>query len=486
MTFDKAPSPKAKAGAPKTSHPAAAATGAPDALRAPSLRAAFEALPEAVVIADRSRRVVYVNASFESMFGYAAADAVGRPMEDLYADEGEFRAAAERRRNPRAPKTSGKDVILFRRADGSVFPGDATASKIADDDGAHLGFVDMIRDVTEQRRADETLHGLYALSSAPELCAEDKVERILRLGAAYYGVTNAVIGQVTGDAFRVDFALGPATRRGRSFSLSEAICGELLATGSPVMVLDGAEALAGQRHLGVEGVDLGVYIGAPVYVNDCAVGGLSFFGKIDDRPTPGNAADFARLFAHWIGYQLSREKVLEELRAAHEAAQENFRIAEVASRAKSRFLATMSHELRTPLNAILGFAELTAGRLHGEKSEKYFEYAADIGRSATGLLAMIDDLLSMSRLDSGKIQLVEEEFDPAEELRLGVLKHRPEATGRGIEITAAADLPRVLLRAERRAYRQVLGNLISNAIKFTDTGGRVALDLTLSPKARRW
>lgn len=457
------------------------ASSASSTFGATGLRSALQALPDAVAIVDLSGRIGYVNASFEAAFGYASDALLGRSLEFLFEDEDERREMEATLFSAEALAAPRKDLAKYRRENGDIFPGETTSSRVLDDRGVCIGVIAVIRDVGEQRLADETLHGLYALSSAPELFAEEKVERILYLGAAYYGLENAVIGQVVDDQYRVDYALGSATRRGRAYPLSQTLCSGLLASGGAVSVLDGPAALAGRSHLGLDAEEVGAYVGAPVFVNDRAVGSLSFFGRIGGRPLPAGAADFAQLFAHWIGYQLTREKVLEELRAAHEAAQENYRVAEAASRAKSRFLATMSHELRTPLNAILGFADLTAGRLHGESSEKYFEYAADISGSATKLLGMIDDLLSMSRLDTGAIELVEEIFDPIEEIQVAVMKHRPAATQAGLELTAAPDAPRMTLRAERKAFRQVLGNLIANAIKFTKSGG-VHVDVVVDAK----
>lgn len=441
-------------------------------------RHALDGLSDAVAIIDAHWRVLYLNGAGEGLFQRAAADLVGETLETVFAEAEEFQAFS-RWFDQADVESSVKEIARYRRADGEVFPGDTTLSVMRNDGGAVLAKIVTIRDIGAQRLADETLHGLYAISSAAELCADEKVERILRLGAAYYGAPNAVMGRVVDGVYRVDYALGPATNRGRTAKLSETVCGELLSSGQSVMLLDAPGAFDTRRHFGLSGAELGCYIAAPVFVSDEEIGSVSFFGPSRNAEHPPNAADFARLFAHWIGYQVSRERVLEDLRVAHEEAQSNFRVAEAASRAKSKFLATMSHELRTPLNAILGFSELIAAKLHGDTSEKYFEYGADIQKSAQKLLGMIDDLLSMSRLETERLTLAEELFDPIDEVQGGLLKMRPEALAAGVELSAAPNLPRMTLRAERKAFRQVLGNLLSNAVKFTDPGGKIFVDLKL-------
>ena len=444
-----------------------------DALNEAALRAILCAMPDAVLCLRNDGCVLYANGAFERMFQLAQGSAIGREGRAFLADAQE----AERADLAFADDAEAKELLKYQRSDGEIFPGETRSSPLRDAHGAVIGTLRVIRDVGEQRLADETLHGLYALSSAPELCASEKVERILRLGAAYFGLPNAVIGAVEGERYRIEYGLGPAAHRDQSFPLTEAMCSELLASGAPALSAEGPERLANRRHLGLSGADIGAYVAAPVFIDHLAMGSVSFFGAPQTRALPANGRDFTRLFAHWIGYELSRERSMERLRAAHELAEANYRAAEVANRAKARFLANMSHELRTPLNAILGFAELTAARLHGEQSEKYFEYAADIRDSANGLLAMIDDLLHLARLETGRLELSEEELDLFEEIRACVAQTRGAAMGRGVDLSMMAGGQAVRLRAERRAFRQVLLNLLSNAIKFTEPGGRIRLDV---------
>ena len=172
-----------------------------------------------------------------------------------------------------------------------------------------------------------------------------------------------------------------------------------------------------------------------------------------------------------INLEQSQEQ-LSELARKYEA--EKIR-AEAASQAKSDFLANMSHELRTPLNAINGFSEIMAGEMYGPVGDaRYRDYARDILSSGPHLLALINDILDMSKIEAGKMNM---RFEPvcladlAEEA-LRVVRNRADAAGLNL-VLDFGELPDV--EADYRAVKQVLLNLLSNAIKFTPRGGRVTV-----------
>jgi PAS domain S-box-containing protein len=151
--------------------------------------------------------------------------------------------------------------------------------------------------------------------------------------------------------------------------------------------------------------------------------------------------------------------------------------AEQANRAKSEFLANMSHELRTPLNAILGFSQVIRDRHFGDDIARYSQYAANIHDSGEMLLALISDILEMSKLEAGKLKLAEEVVD----LEKVVESCRTMVAGRaqdsGIAITILLPPSSIRLRGDQRALKQILLNLMSNAIKFTHSGGSVSISL---------
>lgn len=156
--------------------------------------------------------------------------------------------------------------------------------------------------------------------------------------------------------------------------------------------------------------------------------------------------------------------------------------AELANRTKSEFLATMSHELRTPLNAVLGFAEMIRDRALGADAiDKYAEYAGHIHASGRHLLALINDVLEMSKIEAGRYELHEERMDVRDAIAEALVMIRPRAAEARVKIRrrVASTLPPVY--ADARGMRQVLLNVLSNATKFTPAGGRIEVTAGLEP-----
>ncbi|MDJ0895641.1 MAG: ATP-binding protein [Alphaproteobacteria bacterium] len=156
--------------------------------------------------------------------------------------------------------------------------------------------------------------------------------------------------------------------------------------------------------------------------------------------------------------------------------------AEEASSAKTEFLANMSHELRTPLNAIIGFADVMRGGPLSEVSDKFRSYAEDIALSGRHLLDLINDLLDMAKIETGKLTLVESDFEPAAELTDIVAMVRALLEAKRIRLVEdLGDLHKgLLIHADRRAFRQILINLLSNAVKFTPEEGTITLSASIS------
>ncbi len=146
---------------------------------------------------------------------------------------------------------------------------------------------------------------------------------------------------------------------------------------------------------------------------------------------------------------------------------------EVASQHKSEFLANMSHELRTPLNAILGFSEVLAQGMFGAVNEKQTEYLHDILESGRHLLSLINDILDLSKIEAGRMELELSEFDLPQAIQNALTLVRERALRRGIGLDHAIDDRVAAIRADERKVKQVLLNLLSNAIKFTPEGGRI-------------
>jgi signal transduction histidine kinase len=151
---------------------------------------------------------------------------------------------------------------------------------------------------------------------------------------------------------------------------------------------------------------------------------------------------------------------------------------ETASKHKSEFLANMSHELRTPLNAIIGFSQVLRERISGEINAKQEEYLDDIITSANHLLALINDVLDLSKVEAGQVELQIAPFSLRDALERGVSMVREQATTEGVQVTLHKNGGLDVVTGDERRIRQVIFNLLSNAVKFTPTGGLVEITAT--------
>ena len=174
-----------------------------------------------------------------------------------------------------------------------------------------------------------------------------------------------------------------------------------------------------------------------------------------------------------------RTRMQRELRQVQEQLTEELRLrvaeSERANQLKSEFLANMSHELRTPLHTIIGFSELLAEQLEGPLNDKQQRFVRHIHRDSLHLLQLINDVLDISKIEAGRVELRPETLDLAEASEEVLFSLKQQAAAKPVTLHAGPGLP-ITIRADRLRLTQILYNLLSNAVKFTPAGGSVSLD----------
>ena len=195
------------------------------------------------------------------------------------------------------------------------------------------------------------------------------------------------------------------------------------------------------------------------------------------RNHPGDFApdtnELLRTFAIQSALAIQNARLFREI-------EDKSRQLEVASQHKSEFLANMSHELRTPLNAIIGFSEVLTDRMFGELNEKQEEYLKDIYASGTHLLSLINDILDLSKIEAGRMELEVTDFHVSTALDNALTLVRERAGRRSIVLHTSIDNRLGQIQGDERKIRQVVLNLLSNAIKFTPEGGQI--EVKAAPK----
>jgi signal transduction histidine kinase/putative methionine-R-sulfoxide reductase with GAF domain len=249
----------------------------------------------------------------------------------------------------------------------------------------------------------------------------------------------------------------------------EGAIGQLAVTGEPVEIRDISDATAYQSRVRDMLIDLGYrsLLAVPLLREDHLLGGL-----LVNRRRAGSFApqviNLLKAFATQSALAIQNARLFREIG-------DKSRQLEVASQHKSEFLANMSHELRTPLNAIIGFSEVLAERMFGEVNDKQAEYLADILESGRHLLSLINDILDLSKIEAGRMELEATEFSLPGAIDNALTLVRERAHRRAIALGREIGERVGKITADERKVKQVLLNLLSNALKFTPEGGRIVV-----------
>jgi PAS domain S-box-containing protein len=412
-------------------------------------RQIFEAAPDAILQVDRRGRIVLANSKAATLFRYAPEELSGKLVEDLAPER--FRAAHaahwEQYRLKPIAGTMGPGLDLWaQRADGTEFPVEISLSPFDTGDGSRV--LCIVRDVTERHlAADACKQQAQLIEMAHDaIIVSDPAGLILQ----WNGGAEEIYGWSAAEAIGRNVHTLLETRFPGSLEETEAALehrgrwdGELIHTRR-----DGVRITVDSRRIQVRGEPVAVL-------------------RINRDISHSKLAEEA---IGALNAQLRRDA--DDLDMANQVLELRNREVERGDHLKSEFVASMSHELRTPLNAIIGFADLLAEQAAGVLSSKQHRFIGHIQQGARHLLTLINDILDLSKMESGRLELHCENVAVAAVVAEVLSSLQPLAMAKRIQAESSIG-PDVTAWADRVRFRQILYNLLGNAVKFTPEGGRV-------------
>lgn len=405
--------------------------------------AILSATLDAIITINREGQIIEFNENAQKIFGYAPMDIIGSPLVETLIPE-EYREAhlqgiARFLATGEGPVLKKRLILSALHKQGHVFPVELTISPIETED--MLLFTAFLRDITEQQNTARELQlAAQALEADEGIFITDEQGRILRINQAFTRITG----------YSAEEALGKNPRMLSSKQHDEAFYRAMW------------------QCIGQDGSWRGEIYNkrkdGSIYPQSLSITAI--------KDTQGKATNYV---AHFIDIS-ERKRNEQSLKKAR-------RLAEAANEAKSRFLATMSHEIRTPLNAIINMNTLL---LESELSQEQRQFALAAVNGGQLLLALLNNVLDFSKIEAGKLTLDEHWFKPSEVVNAITELFSGEAQNKGIEVVVvtARQVPAECFSDGLR-FKQILTNLLGNAIKFTNSGGvTVRLDYQVVNKAQ--
>ncbi len=441
-------------------------------------RLAVEAAATGILMIGRNGRITLVNGQIEKFFGYNRQELVGQPIEILVPHSVRDKLPQVREEffsKPEVRSMGSVRELVGIRKDGSEFPIEISLNPIQTDEG--LFAVASIVDITARKRSEQALAERVRLAELTakigvaltegntlqhtlQACAAALVEHLDAAFARVWTLSEA------GDVLELQASAGLYTHLDGPHSrvpVGKFKIGMIAIERKPHLTnqVIGDPRVGDQAWAKREGMV--AFAGYPLIVDGAIVGVMGLFAR---RPLPPATLETLRSAADLLAVGIRRKNAEDVLRLAKAAAED-------ASRAKSEFLANMSHEIRTPMTAILGFTDLLLDeRNFQEEPEKRISSIQTIQRNGSHLLSIIDDILDLSKIESGKIEIEAIPYSPFQIIEEVLSLMRVRSSEKGIALGCEFEnaIPSNVLTDPIRV-RQILLNLVSNAIKFTELGG---------------
>jgi protein-histidine pros-kinase len=389
----------------------------------------LESMPDAIVVLNETGRIVLVNGRAETVFGYGRGELIGQLIEVLLPKRFHAAHVGQRFRyftQPRAREMGAGLELYGVRKNGEEFPVEISLSPLRLEEGVLA--MSAIRDITVRRKAEQKFRSLLESSPDPMVIV-DREGRIVLVN----GQTEKLFGYARAE-----------------------LLGQLV----DMLVPDRFQKLHPRHRTNYFDQPKVRPMGAGLELHGRRKDGSEFPVEISLSPLETEEGTLVSSSIRDITERKVFERTLQDKNVELER----------ASMAKDRFLATMSHELRTPLNAIIGFTGTLIMQLPGPLTVEQEKQLKTVQHSARHLLSLINDLLDLAKIESGKVQLDLQQVELQTIIREVCTSLQPAADTKGLPLRIVMPQARLMMRTDRRSLSQILLNLANNAIKFTESG----------------
>jgi PAS domain S-box-containing protein len=456
---------------------------------------------DAIISKDLNGVILSWNPGAERIYGYTSAETVGQPVTMLIPADRSDEEPYILDRIRRGVRVDHYETVR-RHKDGTIIDVSLTVSPVRDAEGRIVGASKIARDITARKRAEKELReqaevietvNRVGQTVAAELDPHKLVQAVTD---AATGITGAHFGSFfynlideRGESFMLYTLSGVPREAFAHFPMPRAtdLFGPTFRGEGTILIGDVKQDPRYGKNSPYYGMPEGhlpvvSYLAVPVISRTGEVYGGLFFGDPREGVFTERAARIVEGLAAQAAVAMDNARLYDAAQRARTEAEQVaaekerlYREAQESSRLKDEFLATVSHELRTPLTAILGWAHmLRTGQFTGDAAAKALE---TIERNARSQSQLIDDLLDVSRIITGKLRIDVRPVDPNSFIESAIEAVRPASEAKGVRVQRVMDTGVVTVSGDPVRLQQVIWNLLSNAIKFTPRGGRVQIRL---------